>query len=135
MTQTPKRFIQSLYDAFKEGDVETVIGALDDGIEWTEATGFPTAGTFTSPQAVLEQVFGPLVTEVPDFQAIPETFVAEGDQVVSLGTYTGTHAETGESFEARFAHHWTVQDGKVARFEQFVDTVPVQQAFQGKALI
>lgn len=131
----PKPFVQSLYDAFKEGDIETVIGALDEDISWTEATGFPTAGTFESPQAVLEQVFGPLVEAVPDFQAIPETFLAEGDQVISLGTYTGTHGETGETFEARFAHHWTVEDGKIVRFEQFVDTVPVQEAWRGTELV
>lgn len=135
MTSENKRFIQSLYDAFKEGDVETVIGALDEGIEWTEAAGFPTAGTYTSPQGVLEGVFGPLIQAVPDFQAVPDTLVADGNQVVSLGNYMGTHEETGRSFEARFAHHWTIEDGKITRFEQVVDTVPVQEAFQGTDLI
>lgn len=135
MTTENKRFIQRLYDAFKEGDVETVIGALDEGIEWTEAAGFPTAGTYTSPQEVLEGVFGPLIQAVPDFQVVPDALVAEGDHVVSLGSYMGTHQETGQSFETRFAHHWTIEDGKVTRFEQVTDTVPVQEAFLGTDLI
>lgn len=129
MSQSSKRFVQSLYDLFKEGDIETFIGHLDADVTWIEAEGFPTAGTFESPEAVLEGVFGPLAEAVPDFQAIPETFVADGDDVVALGTYTGTHAETGESFEARFAHHYTVDGGAVTRFEQVVDSVPVRAAW------
>lgn len=135
MTQQNTLLIQSLYDAFKEGDIGTVIGSLADDIEWTEAEGFPTAGTYTNPQDVLEGVFGPLVEEVPDFQAVPDTFIAEDNQVIALGTYMGTHRDTDRSFEARFCHHWTVQGDEIIRFEQFVDTVPVQAAYQGKDLI
>lgn len=128
-----KTFVQSLYDAFKEGDIDSVIDALDDRVRWTEARGFPTAGTYNGPDEVREGVFGPLVEAVPDFQAIPDVFIAEGDKVVTLGTYTGTHAETEATFEARFAHLWVLEDEAVVRFEQFVDTVPVQEAFQGQS--
>lgn len=58
----------------------------------------------------------------------PEEFVEEGDQVVSLGLYSGTRKETGKSFSAPYAHVWTLRDGKVVRFRQYTDTAVVQRA-------
>jgi ketosteroid isomerase-like protein len=38
--------IASLYAAFARGDVATVLGAFAADISWTEAEGFPYAGTY-----------------------------------------------------------------------------------------
>ena len=48
--------------------------------------------------------------------------MAEGADVVALGRYTGTHAASREPLDAQFVHHWTVEDGKVTRFQQYTDT-------------
>jgi uncharacterized protein len=51
----------------------------------------------------------------------PETFVGEGDTVISVGWYEGRYKSTGKVARARFAHVWTLHDDKVTRFEQVVD--------------
>ena len=125
---TAKDTAESLYRAVAAGDVPTLMSLLDDEVEWTEAAGFPCAGTYCGPQAVLGGVFARLGSEWDGYKAEPSQFVAEGDEVVSLGTYSGTYKATGKSFSARFAHAITVKDNKIVRFEQVVDSAEVNKA-------
>ena len=122
--------VKQVYQAFAEGDIPTVLGFLNPEIDWTEAEGFPYAGTYHGPRAVLEGVFMRLGSEWNDFAAVPDEFIDGGDTVVVLGKYSGTYKATGKSFQANFAHVWTVQDGKAIRFLQYVDTLLVHRALQ-----
>ena len=120
--------IKQVYQAFAEGDVPTVLGALSPEIDWTEAEGFPYAGTYHGPRAVLEGVFMRLGSEWNGFAAIPDEFIDGGDTVVVLGKYSGAYKKTGKSFQANFAHVWKMQGGKAIRFIQYVDTLLVHRA-------
>ena len=120
--------VRSIYEAFAQGDVARVVGALDGDISWTEAAGFPYGGTYNGPESVVGNVFAKLATEWDGFAAVPHTFVSEGDLVVALGDYSGTYKATGRSFSAPFAHVWTVRNGKAVRFQQHTDTSVVRMA-------
>ena len=122
--------IKAVYQAFAEGNIPSVLGFLSPEIDWTEAEGFPYAGTYHGPRAVLEGVFMRLGSEWNGFAAVAHEFVDGGDTVVALGVYSGTYKKTGKSFEANFAHVWKVQDGKAIRFVQYVDTLLVHRALQ-----
>lgn len=122
--------IKELYQAFAKGDVPSVLGVLSPEIDWTEAEGFPYAGTYHGPRAVLEGVFMRLGSEWNGFAAVPDEFIDGGDTVVVLGKYSGTYKKTGKSFQANFAHVWKMQDGKAFRFIQYVDTLLVHRALQ-----
>lgn len=123
--------IQNAYAAFAKGDVPGVLGVMDPGIEWTEAEGFPLAGTYIGPQAVLEGVFMRLGSDFEGFAAVPDEFIDGGDAIVVLGKYSGKYRATGKSFEAPFAHVWKLRDGKAVRFTQYVDTLLVDRAVRG----
>lgn len=122
--------IRGLYDAFAVGDVPTVLAGLDPGIEWIEADTFPTAGTYVGPDAIVQGVFIPLTTEWDGFRVTPREFIASGDQVVAIGRYSGAPKTTGRSMETDFVHVWTLRDGKVTRFRQYVDSGPIQDAMR-----
>jgi uncharacterized protein len=122
--------IQSAYDAFAKGDVPTVLGLFDASIAWTEAAGFPLAGTYNGPQAILEGVFMRLGTLWEGFTVTPRELIDGGETIVALGQYTGTAIATGKSLQVDFAHIWKLQDGKVIRFVQYVDTLLTQQSLQ-----
>lgn len=123
-----KEQVAELYEAFKRGDIPAVVSALAPDVEWTEAEGFPYGGTYSSPNAVLEQVFMKMSNDWNGFAAVPETLVCEGDIVVALGEYSGTWKATGKSFRAPFVHVWTFSGDKVSRFHQHTDTAMVQRA-------
>lgn len=125
---TNAEMIRNNYDAFARGDIDIVLAALDPKIEWTEAAGFPYAGTYTGPDAVLTGVFARLGTEWDGFEAVPDRIVVDEETVVAIGTYSGTFKATGRSFAARFAHVWELHAGLVVRFEQVVDTAIVREA-------
>jgi ketosteroid isomerase-like protein len=122
--------VKAIYQAFAEADIPSVLGFLSRDIAWTEAEGFPYAGTYHGPNSVLTDVFMRLATEWNGFAAVPEEFIDGGETVVALGKYSGTYKATGKSFQANFAHVWKLQDGKAIRFVQYVDTLLVHRALQ-----
>ena len=75
---TNKEIVEGAYASFAQGDVPAALGAMADGIQWAEADGFPLAGTYVGPQAVLEGVFMRLGEIGDDFAVVPEQFVADG---------------------------------------------------------
>jgi ketosteroid isomerase-like protein len=94
-------------------------------------SGFPfwNGAPFVGPQEVAERVFARIGKgELSDTFAVhPSQFVADGDTVVMLGTYTGT-GSSGAPFEMKVAHVWTVRGGKAVTFQQHVDTLKVREA-------
>ncbi|MBC3375610.1 nuclear transport factor 2 family protein [Pseudomonas sp. SWRI92] len=123
--------IKSTYEgADSQENARNTAAALAEDARWTEAAGFPYAGTYVGFDAVLENVFKRLATEWDGFQFQVEDYVAQGDKVFAYGTYSGVYKATGLSMKARVAHLWTLADGKVTHFEQFVDSHTVQQALQ-----
>jgi len=126
MTNT--QIIEGLYDAFARGDVAAVLGAFADDIEWHEAEGSPYGGRYVGGEAILGNVLGPVMTDIPNFAATPERFIADRETVAVIARYTGTGSATGRRLDLPVAHVWTVADGKVVRFEQFVDTVRFREA-------
>ncbi len=129
---TPLDLVRRFYEALARGDVSAVLSLLDTQVEWTEAERFPYyGGTWREPQAVLNNLLIPLSRDWDGFSATAHEFVAEGDRVVALGTYSGTLKKTGRSFSAPFAHVWTAHGDKLAKFDMHTDTAKVLEAMQG----
>ena len=127
----PVDTVRSFYEALGRGDVPAILSLLDARVEWTEAERFPYyGGTWHGPQAVLENVFVPLAGDWDQFSAKAHEFIAAGDRVVCLGTYSGTFKKAGRPFSAAFAHVWTVRGDKLARFDMHTDTAKVLEAMQ-----
>jgi ketosteroid isomerase-like protein len=122
-----KEIVQGVYDSFASGDVAAVTGAFANDIAWTEADGFPLAGTYIGAQAIVENVFMRLGEIGDNWGVVVDRFVADGDTVVADGKYTWNHKKSGDLCEVRMAHVWTLADGKVTSFLQHVDTVRVRE--------
>ncbi len=99
-------------------------------ISWTEAKGFPYAGTYIGLENVTKNVFSRLGSEWIGYKFTPEDYVASEDKVIAYGTYTGIYKKTNKSFEARVAHVWKLKDGKIISFEQIVDSKIVNEVLQ-----
>lgn len=123
-----RELIQALFDAYAARDATAMMGYLDETVEWTEAVGFPYAGTYVGRQAVMDNVWRPMATQWDAWTAVADQIIVEGDRVVAVGTYTGTYKATGKSFSSRFAHVFEISDGRVSRMEQFVDSATVNEA-------
>jgi len=122
------RLMEQLYQAFGRGEIPAVLARFNPHIEWVTAEGSPYPGTFTGPQAVLEGVFIPLGTEWEGFRVDAVEFIDGGDKVVALGRYSGTYRATGRAMTAAFAHVWTLRDGAIIRYRQYVDSRKMAEA-------
>lgn len=129
--------VRGTYEAFGRGDIEALIDALDPNIEWITPgpSELATAGTRRGQQQVRQ--FFDSVGELFDFQRFePKTFIADGDTVVVLGEDTVTLKPTGKTLEDSWAHVMTVKNGKIVRFQEYLDTaatVMELRAAQAKA--
>ena len=116
-------FVKGLYAAFARGDVPAVIDGFAEDIEWHEAEGMPYGGVYRGGDAVMQNVFGPISSDVEGFAASPEEFVGSGDTVAVVVRYTGVGKVSGKTLDVPAVHVWEIGDGKLARFRQFIDTV------------
>jgi uncharacterized protein len=126
MTATPTNIVRDFYDKLADGDADGALSLMAPDIEWITMWHYKVEGR--SPCAVAEGLFKPLMAEWTRFSLVPTEFIAEGDTVVSLGDFKGLHGVTGKTSEARYAHVWTVKDGKIIRFRQYIDTLAVADA-------
>ncbi len=118
--------IRNFYAALSIGDVPTALSLMADDIEWTTMWHYQVDGL--GPQKVAEGLLTPLMAEWLSFALTPTAYITERESVVSLGRFTGTHGASGKSVDAGYAHVWTVRDGKIAQFRQYIDTLAVAQA-------
>src|SRR3979409_1691652 len=84
------KVVQDAYAAFGRGDVQTLLGYVDENILWKPVHGtarhVPTAGERRGKGAVGE--FFRIVSEQVNFLRFePREFVAQGDKDVAIGRY------------------------------------------------
>ena len=125
---TNLELIRSTYEGSSEDNGRNLLAVLSPDVEWTEAEGFPYAGTYVGPEALIDGVFRRLGSEWTGYRADVHTYLADGDRVAAFGVYSGTYNATGKSMTAPFAHLYQIKDGKVIRMTQYVDTVLVTRA-------
>ena len=126
MTDNITDIVRSFYDRLKAGDAPGALALMAPDIEWITMWHYEVDGR--GPERVAEGLFKPLMAEWSSFALVPTEFITQGDTVVSLGAFTGVHGATGKSAEARYSHVWTVKEGKIARFRQYIDTLAVAEA-------
>jgi ketosteroid isomerase-like protein len=124
MSQENVQIISSMYQAFANGDVPGVLSKLSPDVHWLEADNFIYAdgNPYIGPQAVLEGVFLRIVSDWSDFTVTPEAILDAGDRVVTLGIYAGKCKATGKTVRAQMVHVFTIENGKVIKFQQYTDT-------------
>ena len=123
------RLMKGLYEAFGRGDVPDVIGAMSPGIRWHQAEGNPynpSGQPWVGPDAVMNNLFMRLGTDWDGFAVHPAAYHDAGDTVVVEARYSGTHRVTGKRMNPQVCHVWTVRHGRLAKFQQYVDTAQLQ---------
>jgi ketosteroid isomerase-like protein len=121
--------IKSTYEGkTSEENGKNLAKYLAVGARWTEAKGFPYAGTYIGFEEISRNVFSRLATEWIDYKITIEDYIVSDEHVVAYGTYSGAYKITGKFFKARVAHLWKIENGKIISFEQIVDSKPVRDA-------
>lgn len=125
MTMSNVDLVKSVYAAFGVGDIPKVLGTMHPQIQWTQTPGYEFNGVYQSPQAVLENVFAKIPGAFESFSIDVERLIDAGNLVVMQGHYVAKGKTTSKSVRAAVAHVLEISDGKIVRFDQYVDSATI----------
>jgi len=117
--------VNQLYQAFASGDIPAALGTMSQKIVWNEAEGNALAvgNPYIGPDAVLQGVFAKLPMDFDGFNLTDiKLHEMSNNNVLATLRYNGTSKHNGKKLDAQAAHLWTVEDGKIIAFQQYVDT-------------
>lgn len=125
--------VEDVYAAFNRGDVRSVLGMFDPNIEWRLAEGHPyepEGKPWFGTEAVKQKFFMRAGGDWDGFTILPKEFYESDGTVIVECRYTGAYKVTGKSLDIQVCHLWKVDDGKVKRFQQYIDTAQLQEVMQ-----
>ena len=74
--------VRAHYAASAQGNIDLMMANVSPQVRWTEMAGFPCAGTWVGPQAVVDNVFAVLGRDWTDYRFELQSLVDGGDHVV-----------------------------------------------------
>jgi len=131
-----REIIESFYEAagamephpergVSAGDLGHLRRIFADDIEWIHRI----FGTFHGAETVIQDVLIPF-REAWELSLESPRYVEDGDTIVVLGQYRAINKPTGKQVDEPVAHVWDLKEGKIARFEQYMDTASVQKQLE-----
>ena len=132
MSNANVALIQSLYDAYRGGDLAPIIAALAPDVSW-HSHGRPTDHPALGPRKGLQSVqeFFATVMGIQELTEIsPREYYAVDDKVIVRGRYVWTIRKTGGKVAAEWVHIFGLRDGLIASFEEFTDTGQFAEALR-----
>ncbi len=122
--------VKQIYADFASGNIPGFVAALSEDVVWNEAenNSLAVGNPYVGPEEVMSGVMGPLMQDWSSFEVQPESFMADGNTVAMFGRYLATSASSEKQINPQVVHHYTLENGKVIRFQQYVDTLALDQA-------
>lgn len=112
--------VRDVYAAFVRRDLPAVLAALTPDVLIRQASSLPWGGEYRGHEGA-RQFFARLLAAIDSAVSVDHIFAA-GDHAVALGRTRGTVRATGAAFDVPVAHVRHVPDGRIARFEPYIDT-------------
>jgi uncharacterized protein len=124
------RLVRNLYAAFERGDVDSVVALMDDKVVWSipGPASIPFAGRFEGKQGV-RKFFDAAVATLDVGEQKVTGFIIQGSKVGALGYERMIVKATGKGYRSNWFHLYTLRNGKIVQFEEFVDTAAQAAAF------
>ncbi|HYH13408.1 MAG TPA: nuclear transport factor 2 family protein [Thermomicrobiales bacterium] len=119
--------VRRVYEAFTSRDVPALFALFDEDGTIYQSSRVPWGGDFRGHEGMGE--FLGKLTGAIQSQVETERYIADEDgHVIAIGHTRGHVIATGEPFDVPEVHLWTVENGKVTRFESYIDTGKMRAA-------
>jgi uncharacterized protein len=112
--------IQRVYDAFKTRDANVFQELFAPDIKIWQSPELPWGGEYEGHDGAF--TFLLKLVEHSESQVTTESMFAAGDHVVQTGRTRGKVLANGATFDVPEVHVWELRDGKVVRFQVYIDT-------------
>ena len=123
--------VRRAYENFKSGDIGALMGQMSEDVDWRlpQMQGVPFSGG-RKGRGQVSEFFTTLAGSQDSVSFEPREFVAQGDKVVALGTYNWRVKSNGREYGGDWAHVFTVRDGRIAGFHEYMDSAQAEAAFR-----
>jgi uncharacterized protein len=132
-TQENVQIVKDFFAAMGRGDKQGLLALSAENIEWIiPGKDWPLAGTHRGHAelaGLLQKASEMMETSYPK----PPEYVAQGDQVLVIGSATGKIKATNKPFKDDWVFAITVRSGKVANIREYIDTQALARAAQVEA--
>lgn len=128
---TNLQIVKNVYAGFAAGDMEAVLKDMGDGIVWThpgDPDQIPFAGIFEG-KAGVSRFFEIVFEQIDVLEQNIKSFIDGGDSVIVTGYEHMKVKNTGREYKSNWIHMYTLADGKIVAFEEFIDTAELVSAF------
>jgi ketosteroid isomerase-like protein len=120
--------VKDFFAAIGSGDKQGLLALVAEDIEWIiPGKEWPLAGTHRG-HAGLAEVLQKASDEVEMTYPEPPEFVAQGNRVLVVGVATGKIKATNSAFKDDWVCAITVQNGKVTKIREYIDTQALARA-------
>jgi ketosteroid isomerase-like protein len=126
------KLVRDAYEALNRGEIERALAVLDEDAEWCEHSDLPEAGLYRGKDAIR--------TFLESFLESWENFVQETEDVVAgdgcvliLLRSRSRGKGSGINVEGRYAHLWTMQEGRGVRVDAYLDRDEALRALKAGA--
>ena len=119
--------LQEAYEALNRGDIAGTLAVLDAGAEWHEHSELPEADSYRGRDAI-QSFLESFLESWDDFRQEVEDLIAEDGKVLILLHMIGQGKGSGIRVEARYAHLWTMRDGRGVRIDTYTDRAEALEA-------
>jgi ketosteroid isomerase-like protein len=121
--------VQSIYAAYGRRDFAAFFGLLDPDVEIRQTRQLPWGGEYRGHDQARE-LFRK-VAELTQTTPEPEEYVESGETIVAIGRLRGQAKQTAKEIDVRIVHAWTIRDGKVIRYDAYMDAPAMNAALAG----
>lgn len=127
-TQEHVQIVKDFLSAMGSGDEQRLLSLVAEDVEWIiPGEDWPLAGTYRGHAGVadvLKKASEKVETSFPE----PPEFVAQGDRVMVVGFATGKIKATNRAFKDDWVFAITVQNGKITKIREYIDTQALARA-------
>ncbi|HEU0025198.1 MAG TPA: nuclear transport factor 2 family protein [Thermoleophilaceae bacterium] len=109
-----------MYAAWEAGDLRAGGELFDTEVVSVWPEGYPAAGTYHGPDGH-RRAMREWLNAWTEFEMKAEGFHCVGDRVVVPFRVRAQGRESGIEVERRWAHIWTLREGRIVRFEVSLD--------------
>lgn len=122
--------MDAFFAAFGAGDSEALLGQFADTVDFRVSGAPNVPGPLPFHQAEIAEFFGLF----PQLLSGPESFeittrISQGQDAVVIADCVFEVTATQKKFRNRYALHFTVVEGRIARYHMYEDSYAIHEAF------
>ena len=128
---TNLQIVKNIYAGFAAGDMETILKDMSETIVWTHPGNpdqIPFAGKFEG-KAGVSRFFEIAFEQIDVLEQNIKSLIDGGDKVIVSGYEHMRVKNTGREYKSNWIHMYTLAEGKIVGFEEFIDTAELVFAF------